>query len=180
MSKCQNSLETKRDALLKTQQTVSLKFNRLLTRKEGLNDTSFQVRKNLTAAICVSKQPGFFEYYKVSSENTDVEKSNLLGKMTKEIKTLQLALDSVNHEIEVQNSKTAKTQKKNLKDVAANAEKNIGSFQQWFTTYGDPAGIPPDGWRSSFTEDPKIYGGTGHHAGFKTQAKVMRRGRLTR
>ena len=55
----------------------------------------------------------------------------------------------------------------------------VSNFNQWFSTYGQPK-PSPHGFMSSFQEDPKIYGGTGHHSGFKTQARMMRKGRLTR
>lgn len=47
MSKSVKELEAKRDQMLALQRDVSKKFNAVLTKKGGLNDTSFMVKKNL-------------------------------------------------------------------------------------------------------------------------------------
>ncbi len=161
-------LEAKRDQLLFRQRAVSDKFNSVLTKKGGLNDTSTLVRKNLGAAIAVAQQPGFFEYYKVSDEVKGVEKQNELKKLTQQIKRFQKQIDQVNSEIEVARPK-----------VSPPPAPSISSFQQWFSTYGKPK-PSPHGFMSKFQEDPKIYGGTSHHAGFRTQGRMMCKGRLTR
>jgi len=74
MPKNLSALELQRDQLLANQKVVSDKFNSVLTKKGGLNDTSQQVCRNLQAAIAVAQQPGFFEYYKVSDEVKNTEK----------------------------------------------------------------------------------------------------------
>ena len=56
---------------------------------------------------------------------------------------------------------------------------SVSSFDQWFSNYGRPS-PGPHGLQSRFQEDPKIYGGTGHHKGFRTQARMMRKGTITR
>ena len=95
MSKSVVELELKRDQLLSNQRTVSDKFNEVLTKKGGLNDSSTMVRKNLLAAIAVAQQPGFFEYYKVPDEVKTIEVQNELKKLTMQIKRVQKEIDQV-------------------------------------------------------------------------------------
>jgi hypothetical protein len=162
------ALEAKRDQLLANQAAVSDAFNGVLTKAGGLNDNSRMVRKNLQAAIAVAQQPGFFEYYKVSDEVTKAEKNNELKKLAQQIKRFQKEIDQVNSEIAVSGPKSSNP-----------VVPNVSSFQQWFNNYGTPK-PSPHGFMSSFQNDPKIYGGTMHHSGFRTQGKMMRKGRLTR
>ncbi|GMI26565.1 hypothetical protein TeGR_g11946 [Tetraparma gracilis] len=163
-----NALEAKRDQLLASQAQVSDQANAILTKKGGLNESSRMVRKNLQAAIAVAQQPGFFEYYQVNDECKSAEKQNELKKLTQNIKRFQKEIDQVNSEI-------AANQPKKSVPLAP----NVSSFQQWFSQYGTPK-PSPHGILTQIQDDPKIYGGTSHHAGFRTLSKQMRKGRCTR
>ncbi|GMH77421.1 hypothetical protein TL16_g07400 [Triparma laevis f. inornata] len=169
MRKSVKELEAKRDQMLALQRDVSKKFNAVLTKKGGLNDTSFMVKKNLQAAIAVAQQPGFFEYYQPSAEVKAVESTNELKKLTQKIKRMQKEIDQVNSEIVV-----ARPKKSDPPPPAI-----VSGFDQWFNNYGKPK-PSPHGFMSQFQEDPKIYGGTGHHSGFRTRARMMRKGTITR
>jgi hypothetical protein len=46
-------------------QRVTDELNDILTRENGLNDSSRKLMKNLEVAIVVSKRPGFIDYYQV-------------------------------------------------------------------------------------------------------------------
>ncbi|GMI41019.1 hypothetical protein TrCOL_g10581 [Triparma columacea] len=161
-------LEAKRDQLLVAQAKVSDKFNELLNKKDGLKDSSKLVIKNLTAAIAVAQKPGYFEYYKPPSEVKSIEKTGELKKLTSQIRRYQKEIDQVNSEITVARPKPRPP-----------PPATVSGFDQWFNNYGRPK-PSPHGYLTVVKEDPKIYGGTGHHAGFKTQAKMMKKGRLTR
>ena len=104
----------------------------------------------------------------MSDEVKKIESNNALKKLTQQIKRFQKEIDQVNSEINVQQPK-----------ARVPVTPNVSSFQQWFSTYGNPK-PSPHGFLSTVQSDPKIYGGTVHHSGFRTQAKMLRKGRLTR
>jgi len=162
------ALELQRDQLLNDQKVISDKFNSILTRSGGLNDTSNLVCRNLQAAIAVAQQPGFFEYYKVSEEVTSTVKQNELKKLTKQIKRIQKEIDIVNNEIAAARPKPQVV-----------PPPTINSFSAWFREFGEPKPAPVH-FMSEFSDNPKIYGGTNHHSGFKTMSRQMRKGHLTR
>ncbi|GMI50353.1 hypothetical protein ScalyP_jg3206 [Parmales sp. scaly parma] len=168
MSKSISALELQRDQLLESQKVVSDKFNNILTKKGGLNETSTLVCRNLQAAIAVAQQPGFFEYHEVSDEAKSVVKQSELKKLTKQIQRIQKEIDIVNSEIRATRPKPQVV-----------PPPTINGFAGWFRQYGEPKPAPMH-FMSEFNNDPKIYGGTNHHAGFKTQSIQMRKGHLTR
>ena len=95
-------------------------------------------------------------------------KTGELKKLTAQIRRYQGQIDQVNSEITLARPKAPPP-----------PPATVSSFEQWFNNYGKPK-PSPQGFLTVVQDDPKIYGGTSHHAGFKTQAKMMRRGRLTR
>lgn len=58
----------------------------------------------------------------------------------------------------------------------ANATRGVDA---WFHTFGRPKPYP-NGLTTEFAPSSKIYGGTQHHAAFKSLSTSMRRGRATR
>lgn len=157
---------------LNEQKALSDRMNDMLTRKGGLNDNSKNVRKNLSAAIAVSKQPGYFEYYETPSELKELEDSRILNSIVKSLGKVHRELDQINSEISHRHEKAPEPPK---------LETSMTSMSQWFDTYGRPENTQClEERRTTFQPSPKIYGGTNHHRAFKTQASNMKKGRVTK
>jgi DNA-binding transcriptional regulator GbsR (MarR family) len=160
---------------LQEQKALSDRMNDLLTRHGGLNDNSKMIRKNLSAAIAVAKQPGYFEYYQPSADIKDVEETKALNSLVRSLGKVHRELEQINNEISHHQEHSAMTQ------TATTLEPNIGSLSQWFETYGRPENTACLEERmTSFQHSPKIYGGTSHHRAFKSQASTMKKGRITK
>lgn len=157
---------------LNEQKALSDRMNEILTRKGGLNDNSKNVRKNLSAAIAVSKQPGYFEYYQTPSEVKELEDSKILNSLVKSLGKVHRELEQINTEIASHHEKAAAPPK---------IETSLTSMAQWFETYGRPENTQCLEERmTTFQPSPKIYGGTSHHRAFKTQSSNMKKGRVTK
>ncbi|CAE7545988.1 unnamed protein product [Symbiodinium microadriaticum] len=157
---------------LNEQKALSDRMNELLTKKGGLNDNSKNVRKNLSAAIAVAKQPGYFEYYETPSEVREIEDSKILSSLVKSLGKVHREIDQINSEIAHHHQKGPEPPK---------AESSLTSMSQWFETYGRPENTHCLEERmTTFQPSPKIYGGTNHHRAFKTQASNMKKGRVTK
>ena len=55
--------------LFSLSQRVTDELNDILTRENGLNDSSRKLMKSLEVAIVVSKRPGFIDYYQVRASS---------------------------------------------------------------------------------------------------------------
>lgn len=174
---------------IKEQKDLSDRMNDLLTKHGGLNESSRLARKNLQAAIAVAKQPGeqflvsalissfeppnppgFFEYYQPPEEIRATEEGKVLNQLARNIHKVHCELEQIDSEIH--KARTA---------PPAPADIPLSSLSQWFDVYGRPKhGDDGQDLLTTFSPSPKIYGGTAHHRSFKTQASIMRKGRLTR
>lgn len=160
---------------LEEQKALANKMNAILTRKGGLNDGSKASCKNLKAAIAVSNQPGYFEYYVPSKEVKDVEESKVLNSIVKSLEKVHRELNQINEDISHHHVP---------RDGAmgqAPQELGLTSLSHWFDTYGRPKNeILLDELKTTFQPSPKIYGGTNHHRSFKSQSSPMKVGRVTK
>lgn len=121
----------------------------------------------------MSKRPGFFEYYQPSEEVKRVYATNECNNLVRKIARSQKELDVIDAEIQ------QRADTKNSSQEAARAfQPSVGNLEQWFQSYGRPKPCP-EGLLTTFQKDKKIYGGTGHHRAFKTQAMTMKKGRGT-
>jgi hypothetical protein len=158
---------------LEEQKVLSDQMNDILTRHGGMNDSSRMCRKNLQAAIAVSKQPGYFEYYTPPKEIKDIEDSKLLNSLVRSLGKVHREIEQINSDIATH--KTQKNPEANFQELGL---KTLG---QWFEVYGTPKNVELlDELKTTFQASPKIYGGTNHHRAFKSQSSNMRKGRLTR
>ncbi len=159
---------------LNEQKELSKRMNDILTRHGGLNENSMIIRKNLSAAIAVSKQPGYFEYYQPTHEIKEIEENKLLNSLVKSLNKVHNELDQIQHEISSHNERS-------LMNQSLKMEPNISNLSQWFETYGRPENtVLLEERMTSFQNSPKIYGGTNHHRAFKSQASTMKKGRVTK
>mmetsp|Transcript_23021 Transcript_23021/g.23666 ORF Transcript_23021/g.23666 Transcript_23021/m.23666 type:complete len:178 (+) Transcript_23021:39-572(+) len=159
---------------LQEQKILSDRMNDILTKNGGLNDSSKIIRKNLAAAIAVSKQPGYFEYYQPPSEIKDIEDTKVLNSLVRSLNKVHRELEQINNEISHHHEHSSLNEQ-------PKTEPNVGSLSQWFETYGRPENTACLEERMTyFQSSPKIYGGTNHHRAFKSQASTMKKGRITK
>ncbi|CAM9163129.1 unnamed protein product [Scytosiphon promiscuus] len=149
---------------LKQQEDLAKEFNLILTRQGGLNDQAHQTCKNLEYAIAIATRPGQIEYFRPSEDAARIVENGELAALTNKIARLQREIDQVEHDI----------------NQAGAISSACSSLAEWFAAYGEPGPPAATGLMTNFEESPKIYGGTNHHRAFKTQATVMRKGRVTR
>lgn len=160
---------------LEEQKALADRMNSILTREGGMNDSSRLMCKNLTAAIAVSNQPGYFEYYSPPSDVKDLEESNALKSLVRSLGKVHRELDQINAEIANHKANKMTEAKPMLQDIG------LRSINQWFEVYGTPKNTELlDELKTTFQASPKIYGGTNHHRAFKSQTSNMRKGRITR
>jgi len=153
---------------LEQQREVSLKMNGLLNKE--LIVGSEMCTKNLKAAIAVSRQAGYFQYYSPSPACKEAEESKVLNQYARTIAKLHNELTQIDAEIALATAELSKPKM---------VEQPISSLSAWFDTYGKPALNQPE-LLSTFSPAPKIYGGTNHHRSFKTSSSILKKGRLTR
>jgi hypothetical protein len=176
---------------IKEQKELSDAMNETLTKHGGLNENSKMTRKSLQAAIAVAKQPGlfrmshfdaltclpvvrhfvgYFDYYRPTDEVKDIEEGKVLNQYARKIAKVHAELEQINSEID-----KAKRPPQTVTEIP------LSSLGQWFDVYGRPKPNPAvEDMLTTFSPSPKIYGGTAHHRSFKTQASIMRSGRITR
>lgn len=151
---------------LDEQKELAKKMNASLS---SLNDDSNLARKNLEAAIAVSKQPGYFEYHTPANDIADKAKS--LPVLTKKLNRIANEIEQIDAELSRDKSGVVRT---TLPDTS------MSSLQQWFDNFGRPKHEDIDGLVTTFHTNAKVYGGTSHHRAFKSQASSMKKGRVTR
>lgn len=117
-----------------------------------------------------SKRPGYFTYYETPERVKAAERSGEVKRLQGQAALLQKQIDQVTDQIESA-----------ARDGGGKAPSSpsVGSLKQWLATYGAPTQAHPDQY-SSFTPDRKVYGGTAHYSAFRSQASVMKKGRLTK
>eukprot|EP00904_Undaria_pinnatifida_P007695 jgi/Undpi1/4055/HiC_scaffold_16.g07422.m1 len=157
---------------LAQQKKLAEEFNVILTRRGGLNDQTRQTCKNLEYAIAIAARPGAIEYYRPPEETKRIVEKRALAVLTRKMTHLQQDIDQVEQDIQQAGA---------LESSAPRPpEPSLSSLSEWFATYGKPAPPPTLGLFTVYEDSPKIYGGTNHHRAFKSQATVMRKGRVTR
>lgn len=171
MSTALDQLYMTRIQKLEEQKALSKRMNDLLTKPKGLNDSQKLTLKNLQAAIAVSKQPGYFEYYATPEDLKQIEDNKVLNSIARAIQKLHQELEQINNEI---NSLESKKIGYKMSDIP------LGSLNQWFDMYGRPKDSGNKELISQFVVDSRVYGGTSHHRAFKSQASTMKPGRITR
>lgn len=173
---------------LNEQKLLSDHMNDLLTRSGGLNENTKIIQKNLLAAIAVSKQPGYFDYYEPSTDIKDIEKNKILNNLVRNLNKIHRELEQINSEIsqqQLQLQQQQQQQQHSLSSTRNSIQKyeqpNLNSLSQWFETYGRPENVGClEERKTTFQQSPKIYGGTNHHRAFKSQASTMKKGRVTK
>jgi len=156
---------------LSEQKTLSDRMNEILCRKGGMNDCSQLKKRNLQAAIAVSNQAGYFEYYKTPKEIKEIEDQKLLNTLARAVQKIHTEIVQVSDQIQqIEASSTKKTV----------ADLPLSTLSQWFDVYGRPKATEVKDMLSTFSPNPKIYGGTSHHKSFKTLSSLMKSGHLTR
>lgn len=168
------------DALAKRKMEVLAKQKRMIDRAnlkltKDLNEVSRMTCKSLQAAIAAAKRPGNFDYYKPPED--------IAGEVSRgELQlTLHKALQ-VQGEIDEAHSELSEAESKKQAALFSTNAPEPKSLKEWFAHYGRPQvaeGRGP-GWRTETRRNRKVYGGSGHHRAFKTQAVTMNTGRLTR
>lgn len=137
----------------------------------GFNDISRKTCKNLEAAIVASKRPGYFAYYEQPEHAKAVERSGEVQRLQEQVAQLQKQIDVITDKIE--------GDRKTEAGGNGSQSPSVNSLKQWLATYGSPKQTASDQY-SSFTPDRKVYGGTSHYSAFRSQASVMKKGRLTK
>eukprot|EP00903_Cladosiphon_okamuranus_P016282 g15015.t1 len=158
------------------QQELAQEFNLILTRQGGLNDQARQTCKNLEYAIAIATRPGQIEYYQPSEEAKRIVENGELAALAHKIVRLQKEIDQVEQDLQTR----AVVSSAAAAQPHPPAEGGFSSLAEWFAAYGEPGPPAATGLTTTFEDSPKIYGGTRHHRAFKTQATVMRKGRITR
>jgi flagellar motility protein MotE (MotC chaperone) len=157
---------------LKEQKDVSDKMHEL---SGILQESTQKARKNLQAAIAVSKQPGYFEYYAAPSAVEEIEKDKTLAKLARVVQRLNRELDEINSEIA--SIETAQREVRSKEGISSGPS----SLAQWFDVYGRAKSLEADhSMRTTFQPSPKVYGGTSHHRAFKSLASSMKKGKATK
>lgn len=157
---------------IKQQQTVSKKMHDLLSKQGGLNDNSTLKMKNLQAAIAVSKQPGYFEYYHSSDDVKHVEEKKVLSYLAREIAKYNAELEQLNSEIE---------QAEHQNKLQHKEPPAVNDLRQWFELYGRPTMTEEKRERlTGFTKSSRMYGGNKHFNSFKSASTIMIKGKVTR
>jgi len=156
---------------LAEQKALSDQMNEILCKKGGFNETSNLKKRNLLAAIAVSNQSGYFDYYETPKDVKAVEDQKILNTIARAIQKVHKELVQLNEEI-TQN--TSSIPKLVISDVP------LTSLNQWFEVYGKPKNSEIKDMLTTFQPNRKIYGGTNHHKSFKTQSSSMKSGHLTR
>lgn len=167
------------------QQLYETKFVKLKEQKEVsdkmheisgiLQESTQKSRKNLKAAIAVSKQPGYFEYYAAPTNVEEIERDKTLTKLARVVQRLNRELDEISAEIA---SIEAAQREARAKETMMPGP---SSLAQWFDVYGRAKTLEADqSMRTTFQASPKVYGGTSHHRAFKSLASSMKKGKATK
>jgi len=167
-------------AKLVEQKALSDRMSSIL--RERMIPAQTQNNKNLSAAIAVSKKPGFFEYYQAPDDVKEFERDKALNKLVRQLGKLHSEIVSISEEIDL----AMQDRKKNIEASRTKAPDASGgsmsSLSQWMETFGAPSttvDVAKDQY-TTFKPASKIYGGTAHHRSFKSSASSMTHGRMTR
>lgn len=157
---------------LEEQKALSTRMNDILTKSKGLNESARLTLKNLQAAIAVARQPGYFEYYTTPDDLKQVEEHKVLNNLARSIQKIHQELEQINAEIHTMEMKRSQPKPSDIP---------LTSLNQWFDMYGGkPKDVNNKEQITQFHPVARVYGGTGHHRAFKSQASAMKVGRITR
>ena len=149
-----------------------------------LNEASTLNRKNLRAAIAVSTQAGYFEYFTPSDEVIKAEKNKELNSLALRVSQTHRDLEQINQEIEshVRNKSKGPTEVHELPNLSAwfDRYKNLSKELAGKDNKASTSAATKKDMLTTFAPDPKIYGGTRHHRSFKSAAMRMKTGHCTR
>lgn len=170
-----SSLYQTKEQKIAEQKEYSDKMREILSK---MNNSSNLIKKNLQAAIAVSKKAGYFEYYTPPDDVKQAEEQKTLNSLAAKVAKTHKELEAINAEIDQAKSR----EKKQPVEIPVN------DLKQWFSTFneitpydaGKTASKPLPEMLTSFAPSKKIYGGTRHHRSFKTQARTMVPGTCTR
>jgi len=137
--------------------------------QDGCLENSRLKLKNLAAGIVASRQPGYFKYHQDNERVAQIESTNELPKLNKEIQRLGNDLANIDSEIAEIQARMRKPSE----------PPKLDSLSQWVATYGKVSDPNPDRV-SSFKKSSKVYGGTKHYPSFKSSATTMKRGLCTK
>mmetsp|Transcript_53363 Transcript_53363/g.79307 ORF Transcript_53363/g.79307 Transcript_53363/m.79307 type:complete len:173 (+) Transcript_53363:142-660(+) len=154
---------------LNEQKQAASKFQHALTDPDGCLENSRLKLKNLAAGIVASRQPGYFKYHQDNERVAQIESTNELPKLNKEIQRLGNDLANIDSEIAEIQARMRKPSE----------PPKLDSLSQWVATYGKVSDPNPDRV-SSFKKSSKVYGGTKHYPSFKSSATTMKRGLCTK
>ena len=115
---------------LQEQKALSDKMNGIL---EKMNVSSAECKRNLVAAIAVSQQQGFHEYYETPKELKEIEEQRVLNSLARGVQKVHRELLSLNGEIESLEASKSKAQSQASTEAAP-----VSSLSQWFEVYGRP------------------------------------------
>tara|TARA_A100001015_G_C14470831_1_gene511678 strand:- start:58 stop:468 length:411 start_codon:yes stop_codon:yes gene_type:complete len=113
---------------LQEQKALSDKMNGIL---EKLNASSVESKRNLVAAIAVSQQSGYHEYYETPRELKELEDQKVLNSLARGVQKVHKELEALNSEIVSSEASKRKAQQ-------ASEEMQLSSLSQWFEVYGRP------------------------------------------
>ena len=167
-------LEEARLRKLEEQREASNHLNELLTKEGGLIHSQRLTCKNLEAAVAVSRQPGYFEYYDPPAEVKRVYRTGECGVLVRRILKTQQDLDALAAEAETKRAEDRAAR------MTSRANPDLASLDQWFAQYGHPRQTGAQGFLSEFDKETKVYGGSAYHRAFRSQAVRMRKGRILR
>ena len=111
---------------LTEQKELSDKMNRILAK---MNNSSSECRRNLLAAIAVSNQSGYHDYYETPKELKEIEDQKVLNTIARAIQKVHREVVQINEEIQ---QCEASQPKARVEDVP------LSSLNQWFEVYGRP------------------------------------------
>ena len=154
------------------QKTLCKQMNDILCKPGGLNENTKLSMKNISAAIAVSKNPGYFEYHTTPEELHNIEERKVLNNLARSVQRVHKQIDQINEDI----IQTTAASKPKVPDAP-----HVSSLSQWFDIYGRPD-VPEDkkSQISSFHKGQRTYGGTAAYPAFKSVSSVMVKGRVTR
>ena len=112
---------------LQEQKALSDKMNEILGK---FNASSVESKRNLVAAIAVSQQSGYHEFYEAPREVKELEDQRVLNKLARGVQKIHKELEALNSEID--------SLEANKRKVQPPSDVPVSSLSQWFEVYGKP------------------------------------------
>ena len=140
---------------------------------DGLIENNRLTRRNLDAAVVQSKQPGYLHYHTPSTKVKQIEAGNVLAEKQRAIAALEAEIDKTKQHIESLQAKAKAA-------AEASSAAPVSSLDEWFAVYKRPATMGAEGFATTFAPSTKVYGGSAHYDAFKSVARTMKSGRMTK